>query len=210
MGRYAVIHSSYLSISLDPWQQIPLPKGTSLVRRTGKTLCVADQECYNVLDIESASLLPILPISQSNDPTPFEIKPSITVISDHEFLILSWMGASTLGVIITTAGDPTRGTLEWDSLPESVCKYTTSREIKFDRHPSLGLDYPHLTALMPDNSIVIHDIETLEVQHTIPSSESYNWQRSSLIFSPGYFVPSSERVEKMRKVPVKLVRPPRI
>lgn len=72
-----------------------------------------------MIDLSAASLFPMLPISQAPDAS-VAIKPSITVISEHEFLILSWTGASTIGVFITGDGDPVRGTLEWSSHPEAV------------------------------------------------------------------------------------------
>lgn len=67
----------------------------------------------------------MLPLSQAIDPVPFIVKPSITVIGDNEFLILSWTGASTLGLFLTGEGDPVRGTLEWPSYPDAVCKCPT-------------------------------------------------------------------------------------
>ena len=73
-----------------------------------------------MVDLAAASLFQLLPISQAPDPT-VVVKPSITVISENEFLILSWTGASTLGVFITGDGDPVRGTLEWPSHPQAVC-----------------------------------------------------------------------------------------
>lgn len=82
---------------------------------------MADRTNYNILDLETAVMIPLLPLSQAMEPTSFTVKPSITLVSDNEFLILSWTGASTIGIFITTEGDPTRGTLEWPSHPEAVC-----------------------------------------------------------------------------------------
>lgn len=76
-----------------------------------------------MLDVEALSVFQVLPVSQAFEPTPFVVKPSITVISQNEFLILSWTGASTLGVFVTGDGDPVRGTLEWPSHPEAICKF---------------------------------------------------------------------------------------
>ena len=104
-------------------QEIPLPQGATLARRIGRSLCIADQTNYNLVDLEGASLFPILPLSQSNDPTSFVVKPSITVIGVNEFLILSWTGTSTLGVFISGDGDPVRGTLQWPSHPRSICQF---------------------------------------------------------------------------------------
>jgi vacuolar protein sorting-associated protein 3 len=80
-----------------------------------------------MIDLETASLFPLLPISQAPAEQPSTeapqapaVKPFIIVISESEFLILSWTGASTLGLFITGEGDPIRGTLEWSSHPISV------------------------------------------------------------------------------------------
>lgn len=102
-------------------QEIPLPQGGTLARRTGRSLCIADKMYYNMVDLEGASILPLLPLSQAEDPLDFVLKPSITVVGDNEFLILSWTGASTLGLFITGDGDPVRGTLQWPLHPEAVC-----------------------------------------------------------------------------------------
>lgn len=109
---------------LIPTQDIPLPQGSSAVlgRRTGRYLCYADHENYNIVDLEKAELFPILPISQAPAGDKTKVKPLITVISDNEFLILSWTGASTLGLFITGSGDPVRGTLQWDTYPLGICE----------------------------------------------------------------------------------------
>ena len=106
----------------NPYQEVPLPQGGVLAKRIGHSLCIADSVYYNIVDLERVSSFPILPLSQAAEPTDFAVKPSITVVGDSEFLILSWMGASTLGVFITGEGDPVRGTLEWPSHPNSVCE----------------------------------------------------------------------------------------
>lgn len=102
-----------------------MPQGMNavLARRTGRYLCFADGENYNVVDLEEAQLFPILPISQAPPGDGVKVKPHITVISDNEFLILSWTGASTLGLFITGSGDPVRGTLQWDTYPLGICEF---------------------------------------------------------------------------------------
>ena len=106
-----------------------MPKGATLARRTGRYLCIADKENYNVIDLENASLFPIIPLSQALEPSPIVVKPLITVVNEREFLILSWTGSSTIGIFITGEGDPVRGTLEWPSHPVDVCKlYSTGCE----------------------------------------------------------------------------------
>ena len=78
-----------------------------------KYLCVADNEEHD----RPLRGLALLPSSQVPDVT---MKPTISVISENEFLILSWIGASPLGVFTSGDGDPVRGTLEWPSYPEPV------------------------------------------------------------------------------------------
>ena len=114
-----------------------MPSRIHLARRSGRYLCVADHENYNMIDLETASLFPLLPISQAPSEQPISeapqapvVKPFIVVISDFEFLILSWTGASTLGLFITGEGDPVRGTLEWSSHPVSVSKYQTLSAVR--------------------------------------------------------------------------------
>ncbi|EMD32318.1 hypothetical protein CERSUDRAFT_162060 [Gelatoporia subvermispora B] len=177
-------------------KEIPLPQGSILARRMGRHLCIADREHYNMIDLEAASLFPLLPLSQAGDGV--SIKPSITVVGDNEFLILSWTGASSIGVFITGDGDPVRGTLEWPSHPEAVC-----------------LDYPYITTLLPNNTIEIHSIETQAIVQVIPappdspgpgSGVTGTLRRTLLASANGFLVPSTQRSDKLRRTPVKLRR----
>ncbi|KAI0821853.1 hypothetical protein BC628DRAFT_1328491 [Trametes gibbosa] len=174
-------------------KEIPLPQGGVLAKRTGKYLFVADRENYNAIDLAQASLVPLLPISQAMDSN-IAIKPSITIIGENEFLILSWTGASTIGIFITGEGDPVRGTLEWPSHPEAV-----------------SLDYPYVTTLLPNGTIDIHSVETQAIVQVIPAppegSSPLSGDRRALIASlNGFFIPSTQRTEKLRPMPVRLVR----
>lgn len=221
-------------------QEIPLPQGSptiTLARRTGKSLCIADKEYYSILDLEASSLFQVIPVSQSSEPTPFVVKPSITVISQNEFLLLSWMGASTLGLFITGDGDPVRGTLEWPSHPEAICTSTKLYPTQCSDFFLAGLDYPYIISLLPNNTIEAHSVETQIIAQVIgapatspppskPSSpvKPSMHQRSASSTSKdvsigyshrvnlvssigGYLVPSTQRSEKMRTVPINLLRP---
>ncbi|KAK0203709.1 hypothetical protein DFS33DRAFT_1333404 [Desarmillaria ectypa] len=175
-------------------KEIPLPQGASLARRTGQSLCIAGRTDYQIIDLEKASMFDIIPISQAPEPPQSPVKASITVIDTNEFLILSYTGASTLGLFITSNGDPVRGTLEWPQHPESVC-----------------YDYPYITSLLPNGTIEVHGIETQSIVQVIPapvpSSNTEPMQRKKLVPSlQGYLVPSAEKSAKMRKVPVNLLR----
>jgi vacuolar protein sorting-associated protein 3 len=77
------------------------------------------------VDLRAASLTPLIPISQAPDSEQV-LKPLITVINDHEFLVCSWSGAGTMGLFINSNGEPVRGTLEWPTYPEAICTPTVS------------------------------------------------------------------------------------
>ncbi|KAG6830375.1 hypothetical protein H0H92_001012 [Tricholoma furcatifolium] len=173
-------------------KEIPLPQGATLARRIGSLLCIADKEVYNIVDLDQASLVPVIPISQAPDPD-VSIKPSITIVGENEFLILSWTGAGTIGLFITGEGDPVRGTLEWPSHPQALC-----------------LDYPYITSLLPNGNIEIHSIETQTIVQVISPDLTQGTQSGShlnLVSSlSGYLVPSTQRSEKMRTTRVPLLR----
>ncbi|KAH8073389.1 CNH domain-containing protein [Cristinia sonorae] len=175
--------------------EIPFP-GAICAKRAGLHLCVADKEMYHIVDLNAVSTFPLLPIVQSNDAK--QVKPSITVINENEFLLLSWTGQATMGVFITGDGDPVRGTLEWNDYPESIT-----------------LDYPFVTAVLPNQTVEIHNIETQVLVQTIPApshpisstADAVPTERMKLTWSAGGFmVPSSQLASKLKKVPVGLVR----
>jgi len=182
------LHEERLVLS----REIPYQPGAQLARRTGRYLCVADSQYYNVIDLHSAQMVPVLPVSQApDDPTP--IKPFILVIGENEFLVLSWMGGSTLGIFITGEGDPVRGAIEWPSHPLSLC-----------------LDYPNITTLLPNGTIEIHSVETQSIIQVVPApldDDTPADQRVGLVASLGrYVVPFSEHSEKMRRTTLRFDR----
>lgn len=170
------------------FKEVPFQPGAQLARRIGHFLCVADTEYYNVVDMHNAQMFPLLPVNQAGDAAP--VKPFISVVSETEFLILSWTGASTIGIFITGEGDPVRGTLTFPSHPLSIC-----------------LDYPNVTALLPNGSIEIHDVETQSIVQVIPppQNEQLLGERVGVVSSTGgYLVPSQEQLDKLRKTKVRL------
>ncbi|KAF7318905.1 CNH domain-containing protein [Mycena chlorophos] len=174
-------------------KEIPLPNGGTLARRCGQYLCIADKTQYNIVDLANAQLIELMPISQA--PVPFNGAPGICVTNDQptaaEFLILSWTGASTLGVFINNAGDPVRGTLEWPDHPRSVV-----------------LDGPYIAALLPNRTIEIHSLETQTIQQVV--SAPHDDAEARIMLSAAlnaYLVPSTQKADKMRKVKISLLRP---
>lgn len=111
-------------------QEIPIPSsmtlsppapGTIFARRFGRHLCIADRENYNMVDLDGATMLPLMPLSQDAG-SAGNVRPFVTIVGPNEFLILSWTGASTMGVFITGDGSPVRGTLEWAAHPAAICE----------------------------------------------------------------------------------------
>lgn len=104
-------------------QEVPLPSGhgTTVARRVGPHLCLAFKSEYNLINLDAASMIPFLPISQDGVSV---VKPAIVVVGPNEFLILSWTGSNTIGVFLTGDGDPVRGTLEWAQHPEALSKFS--------------------------------------------------------------------------------------
>ncbi|KAF8137395.1 hypothetical protein EV363DRAFT_1317857 [Boletus edulis] len=173
-------------------REIPFQPGALLARRAGQYLCVADSQYYNVVDLHTAQMFPVIPVNQATDDlTP--VKPFIVVVGENEFLLLSWTGGSTLGVFVTGEGDPVRGTLEWPSHPLSVC-----------------LDYPNITTLLSNGTIEIHSVETQSIIQVVsppPDGDTVADQRIGLVASlGGYIVPFSEHSEKMRKTTLRFDR----
>ncbi|KAI0279038.1 hypothetical protein BGY98DRAFT_1096408 [Russula aff. rugulosa BPL654] len=179
--------------SLKYIKEIPLQGGAFLARRIGLCLCIADREFYSLISLDAVTATQLLPISQvPPEPGTRPHRPMIQVVADEEFIILSWTGAGTMGLFINLNGDPVRGTLQWPSHPLSV-----------------SLEYPYVTALLQDQTIVVHNVESQEVVQTVPApplpspSETsllalLGAERRALAMSPnGFFVPSQRQSEKL-------------
>ncbi|THH03162.1 hypothetical protein EW145_g6477 [Phellinidium pouzarii] len=167
-------------------REVPNAMNIRYGRRNGRYLCAADSENYDMIDLAAATSISLLPFSQIPEEST-RVKPLVSPISDEEFLILSNMGPSTMGVFVASnTGDPVRGTLEWPSYPESIC-----------------LDYPYIAALLSNRTIEIHSIETQAVVQVI-SAPSTSEPRIILPSHAGYMVPSMQKTNKLRLVTFRL------
>lgn len=143
-----------VKMGVDTWRvikEIPLPSGATVARRSGSSLCISTTTEYNIVDLDAATMSSIgLPITQTGEPPSAANRPSILSISlgksgQCEFLITSHSQDSTLGVFVSQEGDPTAKLLEWPSHPRA-----------------LALEYPYLHALLRNDSIEIHNVNTME------------------------------------------------
>ncbi|KZV70031.1 hypothetical protein PENSPDRAFT_735049 [Peniophora sp. CONT] len=176
--------------------EVPLPDGAFVARRSGAYLCLANRETYGVVNLAAGLFTPLMPISQAPGARK---RPMIGVVSPTEFLILSWTGASTMGIFVTGEGDPVRGTLD------------------FPQHPvSISVDYPHVAALLPDQTVQIHSIDSQSVVQTIeppPMPENITdpmqmlaGERRAVTLAPnGFLVPHASQAAKLRTRRVKLL-----
>lgn len=176
----------------DVIQEIPLPNGATTASRTRTTLCIAESvdKLYNMIDLENAQLWPLLPYSQI-DPSvaDFDVTPSIAVVpGEREFLVTSYTGTGTIGIFLTAAGDPTRGTLEWESHPIAIT-----------------LEAEFIIALCLDNTVVIHSINQTDKALQIINLPQ-GFEALGVVSSPyGISIPNSERDQRMRMVSIPLL-----
>jgi vacuolar protein sorting-associated protein 3 len=80
-----------------------------------------------------------------------------------------------------------------------------------------GLDYPYVTALLPDQTIQVHNIESQEIAQVVPApplpspnetslSALLGQERRALTVSPhGFIIPSQQQPEKLRLKKVNLL-----
>lgn len=93
-----------------------------MARRIGSSLCLADSNYYSLLNLETAEMFPILPLNQDGEAPNLPVEPFIIPTGDNDFLVVSWTGQNgSMGIFLTTSGDPVRGTLTWSQHPISIC-----------------------------------------------------------------------------------------
>ncbi len=76
-----------------------------------------------------------------------------------------------------------------------------------------ALDYPYVTTLLPNNTIEIHSIETQTIVQVLPappegSSPPGEDRKVLVTCQNGFFIPSTQRSEKLRMAPQRLLRKP--
>ncbi|CAD6978718.1 unnamed protein product [Tilletia controversa] len=166
-----------------PIKEVPLPGGANIARRYREQLCIATTSAYSLVNLADSTILPLgLPISQSTDSPSAQVRPSILSIvpsltSQHpmagnsrtnssfqrrdverrgcEFLITSHAENVTLGVFVTSNGEPAPRLIEWPSHPRA-----------------LVLDRTRVIALLRNDTVEIHELATVDKMATltIPAS----------------------------------------
>lgn len=80
-----------------------------------------------------------------------------------------------------------------------------------ERRGISALDYPYVTTLLPNGTVEIHSVESQAIVQVIsapPEGPSpLSGDRKALIACMnGFFIPSTQRTEKLRPTPVRLFR----
>lgn len=83
--------------------------------RMGKQICIATEEMYYLIDIETGRNSELFPHESGKNPL-------ICSINGSEFLLSKKSSDSVIGIFVTAAGVATRGTLIWKTPPIAVGK----------------------------------------------------------------------------------------
>ncbi|KAG8888270.1 hypothetical protein FRB99_004130, partial [Tulasnella sp. 403] len=175
-------------------QDIPFTHGATRVKLSGPHLCIATATSYWIVNVDASEALELMDWSQPPEPDP-SVRPSIAVSDQNEFMLVVWTGTGSLGFFMSGSGDPVRGTLEYPGQPISISDETR-----------LGVDYPYIAALLPNNTIEIHSMNTMAIVAVLqcPTTLQASFLSHSL---SGYLAPSMERNSVLRPVMVPLFRP---
>ncbi|CUA73702.1 O-methylsterigmatocystin oxidoreductase [Rhizoctonia solani] len=169
-------------------REAPLPSALSAPRRWGSTVCAADAENYNIIDLNTLSFLPVMPIPSMSSPgAPPRIIPS----GDGGFVVLQASGEGSIAVFLTAGGDPGGALIEMPRFPVDI-----------------ALDPPHFIALLPNNTIEIHNYtqQPPQLVQIIPRPEDFAPHTLSMGGGSGYLVSAGERDSKLSttRIPLSL------
>ncbi|KAG8695896.1 hypothetical protein FRC09_008865 [Ceratobasidium sp. 395] len=171
-------------------KDVPLAPPPQLARRWGSVLCTTDAEYYNVLSLEEFSLLPVMPLPSATVPG---TRPRIISSGDGGFIFLQASGDGGIAVFLTPTGDPTGVLIELPYFPIDI-----------------ALDPPYLIALLPNNTIEIHNytIQPPAVVQIVSRPEGFSPHCLATGVSTGYLVPAGERDTKLSIIRVPLLLHP--
>ncbi|CAE6389410.1 unnamed protein product [Rhizoctonia solani] len=168
--------------------QIP---GLTVPRRWGSTICCADAENYNILGLDQLSFLPVMPLPGLTTPGSL---PRIIPSGDGGFVVLQASGDGSIAVFLTAAGDPGGALIEMPRFPIDI-----------------ALDPPHFIALLPNNTIEIHNYtqQPPQLVQIIPRPEDFAPHALCMSGGSGYLVSAGERDSKLiiTRVPLPLNNP---
>ncbi|EJU00543.1 hypothetical protein DACRYDRAFT_80747, partial [Dacryopinax primogenitus] len=174
-----------------PIKEVPLPYRGLIAKRYAEHMFIASEELYHFVDLSSSQSTEFAPIPTNQYSAGGVVvppRPSIITVAQHEFLIALDGGAGAMGLFLKN-GDPVRGTLEWEHLPRA-----------------LAVDWPYVSALLPNGTVVVHSIETLKVVQTVdvPVSLGARTMSSSM---DGLYAPSTANNRNLELVTMQIIPP---
>lgn len=122
----------------------------------GAIVCVATKTSYDLIDLDQRAKIQLFPVVQGDAELTLAqadiFRPLIISVTPEEFLLVSGSPGSpnAMGMFITLEGEITRGTLMFETYPIQIIP-----------------QYPHVLALLSNNTIEVHDINTQEKTQTI-------------------------------------------
>ncbi|QRV76809.1 vacuolar protein-sorting-associated protein 39 [Ceratobasidium sp. AG-Ba] len=162
-----------------------------MARRWGAVMCTTDSENYNILGLDNFSMLPVMPLPSLTTPG---TRPRIVSSGDGGFVVLQASGDGGIAVFLTPSGDPDGALIEMPYFPIDI-----------------ALDPPYLIALLPNNTIEIHNytLQPPAIVQVISRPEGFSPHSLVTSVSAGYLVPAGERDAKLSitRIPL-LLHPP--
>ncbi|KAB5589981.1 hypothetical protein CTheo_6584 [Ceratobasidium theobromae] len=167
-------------------RDIPIPSILSIPRWWGSAICCADAENYNILGLDQLSFLPVMPLPGMTSPG---VPPRIITSGDGGFVVLQASGEGSIAVFLTANGDPGGALIEMPRFPLDI-----------------AIDPPHFIALLPNNTIEIHNYiqQPPQIVQVIPRPEDFAPHAITMSGSTGYLVSAGERDSKLSIVRVPL------
>ncbi|QRW19615.1 vacuolar protein-sorting-associated protein 39 [Rhizoctonia solani] len=167
-------------------RDVPVPSGLTVPRRWGSTLCCADAENYNILGLDQLFFLPVMPLPGLTIPGTL---PRIIPSGDGGFVVLQASGEGSIAVFLTAGGDPGGALIEMPCFPIDI-----------------ALDPPHFIALLPNNTIEIHNYtqQPPKIVQVIPRPEDFAPHGLCMSGGSGYLVSAGERDSKLSTIRIPL------
>ncbi|KAG8761503.1 hypothetical protein FRC11_013797 [Ceratobasidium sp. 423] len=191
-------------------KDVPIPAALRIPCRWGSTICCADAENYNVLGLDQLSFLPVMPLPGMTSPGAL---PHIIPSGDGGFVVVQASAEGSIAVFLTAAGDPGGALIEMPRFPIDIGAYCKPPK-HFDSnatHGTLALDPPHFIALLPNNTIEIHNYtqQPPQLVQVIPRPEGFAPHALSMSGGSGYLVSAGERDSKLStaRIPLPLNLP---
>lgn len=122
----------------------------------GPIVCAATKSTYDLIDLDQKARIPLFPVVQGEadpvGPQYDSFLPRILSVTPNEFLLASGSPESTttMGMFITSEGEITRGTLMFSAYPLKLI-----------------LQFPYVIALLDNETIEVHEIESQNLEQTI-------------------------------------------